>query len=58
MAIAIEWAARAMEELFAQGDLEAELGLPISPFMDRKQVTPKPSPAPSPSPSPEPEPEP
>ena len=40
VASAIEWAARAMEELFAQGDLEAELGLPISPFMDRKQVSP------------------
>ena len=27
VAIAIEWAARAMDEFFAQGDLEAQLGL-------------------------------
>ena len=38
VAISIEWAARAMDEFFAQGDLEAQLGLPVSAFMDRKKV--------------------
>lgn len=38
VAVAIEWAARAMDEFFAQGDREAELGLPVSAFMDRKKV--------------------
>ena len=37
IALAIEWAARAMDEFFAQGDREAELGLPVSAFMDRKK---------------------
>ena len=37
-AIALEWARRAMEELFRQGDREAERGLPISPFMDRSKL--------------------
>jgi len=36
--IATAWARRSMEEFFRQGDREAELGLPISPFMDRTKV--------------------
>jgi hypothetical protein len=37
-AIATAWARRSMEEFFRQGDREMELGLPISPFMDRSKV--------------------
>lgn len=33
-----EWACRVMEEFFRQGDREAELGLPVSPFMDRAKT--------------------
>ena len=36
--IATAWARRSMEEFFRQGDREAELGLPVSPFMDRSKV--------------------
>jgi len=36
--IATEWAKRSMEEFFRQGDREAELKQPVSPFMDRSKV--------------------
>ena len=36
--IATAWARRSMEEFFRQGDREAELSLPVSPFMDRSKV--------------------
>ena len=36
--IATAWARRSMEEFFRQGDREAELGLPVSPFMDRSKA--------------------
>lgn len=32
-----EWLQSLEEEFFAQGDFEADLGLPITPFMDRAQ---------------------
>jgi hypothetical protein len=35
--LALEWAWRVSEEFFLQGDREAELGLPVSPFMDRRK---------------------
>jgi len=33
-----EWAVRVMEEFFQQGENEAQLGLPVSPFMDRAKT--------------------
>ena len=33
-----EWACRVMEEFFQQGEEEARLGLPVSPFMDRAKT--------------------
>jgi len=33
-----EWAVRVMEEFFQQGENEAQLGLPVSPFMDRART--------------------
>ena len=36
--IATTWAKRSMIEFFRQGDKEAELGLPVSPFMDRTKA--------------------
>ena len=33
--IASQWTERLMEEFYAQGDLERELGLPVTPIMDR-----------------------
>jgi len=33
--IAINWAERIVQEFFAQGDRERELGIPISPLCDR-----------------------
>ena len=41
------WVPRVMEEFFRQGDLEAEMGLKVTPFYDRTQhVTAVPSCAP------------
>lgn len=34
-AVASRWTDRLMEEFFAQGDLEGQLGLPVTPMMDR-----------------------
>ena len=36
--IATAWARRSMEEFFRQGDRELDLGIPVSPFMDRSKV--------------------
>ena len=36
--ISAEWAARVMEEFFQQGEEEARIGLPVSPFMDRQKT--------------------
>jgi len=36
--IATTWARRSMIEFFNQGDKEAEMGLPVSPFMDRHKT--------------------
>merc|ERR1719453_2348683 len=33
-----EWAVRVMEEFFQQGENESQLGLPVSPFMDRAKT--------------------
>ncbi len=33
----LEWCDRITEEFFRQGDKEREMGLPISPFMDRNK---------------------
>ena len=38
-ALCLEWTRRVMEEFFRQGDLEAEKGLPISPFYDRNKTS-------------------
>lgn len=35
---AVQWAESALEEFFAQGDLEKDLQLPISPLCDRRTV--------------------
>ena len=34
----LKWTDRVVEEFFAQGDLEAKLKLPVTPFMDRKHA--------------------
>ena len=34
--ISIKWTERLVDEFFHQGDLEAGLGLPVTPMMDRK----------------------
>jgi len=36
--LSAEWACRVMEEFFRQGEREAELGMPVSPFMDRDKT--------------------
>ena len=33
-----EWSCRVMEEFFRQGEREAELSMPVSPFMDREKT--------------------
>ncbi|KAF1334080.1 3 5-cyclic nucleotide phosphodiesterase family protein, partial [Globisporangium splendens] len=34
----LKWTERVVEEFFVQGDLEKQLGLPVSPFMDRDTI--------------------
>ena len=34
--VTIKWTERVVAEFFAQGDLEAEMKLPVTPFMDRR----------------------
>ena len=34
--VCLGWTERVVDEFFTQGDLEAELKLPVTPFMDRK----------------------
>jgi len=36
--VATTWAKRSMIEFFRQGDQEMELGIPVSPFMDRSKM--------------------
>jgi hypothetical protein len=36
--LCVHWAARVMMEFFRQGDKEAEMGLTVSPFMDRAKT--------------------
>uniref|UniRef100_A0AAV1TLY7 Phosphodiesterase n=1 Tax=Peronospora matthiolae TaxID=2874970 RepID=A0AAV1TLY7_9STRA len=36
--IMLRWTARVVEEFFIQGDMEKQLGLPVSPFMDRDTI--------------------
>uniref|UniRef100_A0A6U9XTQ9 Phosphodiesterase n=1 Tax=Pseudo-nitzschia australis TaxID=44445 RepID=A0A6U9XTQ9_9STRA len=36
--IAVKWTDRLLEELFHQGDMEAEMGLPFSPLCDRNST--------------------
>lgn len=35
----LKWTHRVVEEFFAQGDMERDRGLPVSPFMDRNNCT-------------------
>ena len=35
----LQWTELVMEEFFRQGDLEAKLGMPISPFYDREKTS-------------------
>ena len=35
LALCLRWTEQVMEEFFRQGDLEASMGLPVSPFYDR-----------------------
>jgi len=37
--ICLQWTELVMEEFFRQGDLEAKLGMPISPFYDREKTS-------------------
>lgn len=39
MPIAMGWTERVLEEFFAQGDREKEMGLPVSPLCDRSAVS-------------------
>ena len=36
--LSAEWSCRVMEEFFRQGEREAELGMPVSAFMDRQKT--------------------
>jgi len=38
MRVCLTWTEQVMEEFFRQGDLEAQLGMPISPFYDRSKA--------------------
>ena len=38
-AVCVQWTELVMEEFFRQGDLEAKLGMPISPFYDREKTS-------------------
>ena len=37
--VCLQWTELVMEEFFRQGDLEAKLGMPISPFYDREKTS-------------------
>jgi hypothetical protein len=39
MATCLKWTELVMEEFFRQGDLEASMGMPISPFYDRAKTS-------------------
>jgi len=39
LALCLQWTELVMEEFFQQGDREADLGLPISPFYDRQKTS-------------------
>jgi len=37
--VCLQWTELVMEEFFRQGDLEAKLGMPVSPFYDREKTS-------------------
>lgn len=42
--IYVRWANLICDEFFEQGDIEKELNLPVSPFMDRRTTQARPNP--------------